>query len=93
MMRPWPVSYVEINFHTETEGSETKCLLGEKEYAWIDTRAGSERQSGPDESLSHFYGGISPGFPLVNHLALPGSESILGLSLGPPTCKSISQSR
>ena len=30
--------------------------------------------------------GIPSGFPLANHLALPGSESVFGLSQGPPMC-------
>ena len=36
-----------------------------------------------DESLTC---GISSGCPLVNHLALLGSESIFGISQGPPMC-------
>ena len=32
------------------------------------------------------YMGISSAFLLANHLALPGSESIFGLSQGPPMC-------
>ena len=61
---------------------------------WIDTRAGSEKQSHPRGSLNHYlYGGISSGFPLANHLALPGSESIFGLSQGPPLCACASLSQ
>ena len=30
--------------------------------------------------------GISSGFPLTSHLALPGSESVFGVSQGPPLC-------
>ena len=33
--------------------------------------------------------GISSGFPLANHLALPGSESVFGLFQGPPVCRSL----
>ena len=34
--------------------------------------------------------GISSGFPLVSHLALPGSESVFGLSQAPPLCAHLS---
>ena len=37
--------------------------------------------------------GISPGFPLTNHLALPGSESVFGISQGPPMCACASLSQ
>ena len=48
---------------------------------WIDTQANSE-----EESLSHallavyiIYMGISSGFPLGGHFALPYSQSIFGI--------------
>ena len=50
------------------------------------TRAGSEKESRLCGSLNHLYGGNSSGFPLADHLALPGSVSIFGLSQGPPLC-------
>ena len=33
------------------------------------------------------------GFPLTNHLALPGSESVFGISQGPPLCACTSLSQ
>ena len=33
--------------------------------------------------------GSPSGFPLTNHLALPGSESGFGLSQGPPVCECV----
>ena len=37
--------------------------------------------------------GISSKFPLTNHLALPGSESVFGISQGPPMCACASLSQ
>ena len=54
-------------------------------HAW----AGSERES----RAPMVVWGISSGFPLVNHLALPGSESIFGLSQDPPLCACTSLSQ
>ena len=63
MTRPWPVSCVEMNFHIESESSETSVIRKKKStYVWIDTRAGSERESRPHSSLNHFYGAFLPGF-------------------------------
>ena len=45
---------------------------------WTDT-VGSERESHHCGSFSHLRG-ISSGFPLVSHIALPGSESVVGIS-------------
>ena len=59
---------------------------------WIDTQAGSEKESCPRGSLNHIWG-ISSRFPLASHLALPGSESELGLSQGPPMCAHASLSQ
>ena len=42
----------------------------------------TQRESHPRGSLNHLYGA----FLLANHLVLPGSESIFGLSQGPPMC-------
>ena len=36
--------------------------------------------------VSHFLLGISSTFPLASHLALPGSESVFGISQGSPLC-------
>ena len=51
----------------------------------IDTWAGSEGESCSCGNLNHIQG-IYSGFPLASHLALPGSESIFGLSPDPPVC-------
>ena len=62
---PWPVSCVEMNFHIETESSETsKVFIRRKrvQYMWIDTQVGSERESLPRGSLYHFYGAFLLGF-------------------------------
>ena len=45
----------------------------------------SERQLYP-HGMKRLYGAISSGFPLANHLALPGSESMLGLSHSSAMC-------
>ena len=37
--------------------------------------------------------GSSSGFPLTNHLGLPGSGSIFGLTQGPPLCVCTSLSK
>ena len=41
---------------------QLKCLLCEKEYRWIDTRVGSEKESRPRGSLNHLYGAFLLGF-------------------------------
>ena len=81
MTRPWPINCVEINFHIERESSETSI------YVWIDTQVGSERVL-PSWWFESLIWGLPSGFPLPNHLALPGFESGFGLSQGPPMCVS-----
>ena len=51
----------------------------------IDTWAGSERVV-PYWQFESFYGAFFSRFPLASHLALPGSESVFGISQRPPTC-------
>ena len=41
---------------------------------------GRERAMSFWGGLNHLYGGSSSGFPLANHLALLGSESVFGLT-------------
>ena len=53
---------------------------------WIDIKAGSERESCPHDSSDDSYGAFFSGFPWAHHFALPGSESVFGLSQGPPKC-------
>ena len=72
---------------------QAECLLGGKGYVCINTQLCPEGQSCPYSSLNNLYGGISSRFPLVNHLSLPGSESIFGLSQGPPMCACTSLSQ
>ena len=43
-----------------------------------------QRELNPHGGLNYFYGGLSSEFPLMNHLALPGSESVFGISQDPP---------
>ena len=55
---------------------------------WIDPEEGSERLV-PLQWFESLLWGISSGFPLANHLALPVSESILEVALmikNLPTC-------
>ena len=52
-----------------------------------------QRELNPHGGLNYFYGGISSEFPLTNHLALPGSESVFGISQGPPMCPCASLSQ
>ena len=72
---------------------QVKCLLGEKSIH-VDRHTGGLRErvthSWQFESLLW---GISSRFPLTNHVALPGSESIFGISQGPPLCACVSLSQ
>ena len=45
MTRPWPFGFVEMNFHIDTESSETSVYQEEEEYVWIDTQASSESRT------------------------------------------------
>ena len=49
-----------------------------------------ERESRTLVAVESLLWGISSGFPLANHLALLGCESVFGLSQGPPLCASAS---
>ena len=61
---------------------------------WIDKWAGSERERAvPSWSFESLMWGISSGLNLANHLALPHSESVFGLSQGPPMCARASLSQ
>ena len=40
----------------------------------------------PSEQFKSLFGGISSGFPLANHFDLSDSESVFGISQGPPRC-------
>ena len=59
---------------------------------WIDTQVSSKRII-PSRQFESLIWGISSGFPLANHLALPGSASIFAISLDPLMCAGISQPR
>ena len=56
------------------------------------TQAGSERVT-PSWQFESLTWGISSGFPLANHVALPGSEFVFGLSQGPHLCACASLSQ
>ena len=85
--RPWPVNYVEVNFHIQTESSEISVYYEEKGSVWTEAWEGSERMLCPRSSLSHIYAGIVSGSPLTNYLALSSSESVIGyLSALPCLC-------
>lgn len=60
-----------------------------KKYVWIDTCMGSEKVKLSWQFKSLLWD-ISSGFPLDNHLALPGSESVFSVFQGPPMCAHIS---
>lgn len=89
MTRLWLVRFVEINFNKEMESSETTEVFIRRKKVHVNrhTWAGFERE------LRSLIWGTSPGFPLANHLALLGSESIFGITQGPPLCarESLSQ--
>ena len=57
------------------------------------THRQAQRELNLHGGLNYFYGGISSAFPLMNHLALPGSESVFGISQDPPmsACTSLSK--
>ena len=63
---------------------QVKCLLGGKRVR-VDRHTGGLRVAPSWSSESHL-SGMSSGFPLANHLALPGSKSVIGVSQGPPLC-------
>ena len=50
------------------------------------TRRQPQRELNPRGGLNYFYGGLSSEFPLMNHLALPGSESVFGIWQYTPMC-------
>ena len=58
---------------------QVKCLLGGQRV-----RVGSENHTLVVVSVTLL--DISSGFPLDNHLTLPGSESVFGISQGPSMC-------
>ena len=47
---------------------------------------GSSERELYHHGMKSLYGAISSGFPLANHLALPDSESMLGLSCCSAIC-------
>ena len=59
--------------------------MEEKEYVWIDAWVVLRERVVPSRRFESLLRGIFSGFPLASHLALPGSESIFGISQGPPT--------
>ena len=70
-----------------------KSLLGGKRVH-VDRHMGGLRERlVPLWWFESLIWGISSRFPMANHLALPGSESIFGLSQGPPMCMCVSLSQ
>ena len=59
----------------------------------VDRHVGELRESHPYGGLNHLYGAFLPDFPLPSHIALPGSESVFGLTQDPPLCACISWAR
>ena len=47
---------------------------------WIDSHGQFRERELYPHGMKCLHGAISSGFPLASHLALPGSESTLGLS-------------
>lgn len=60
-------------------------LLGEKDICAEKAWAGLERGCCVLLCYNHLYGGSSSGFLWLNHFALSGFESALGLTQGPPS--------
>ena len=75
-----------MNFHIETESSEASKVLGGKGVHMDRHTGGLRKRVTPSWQSESLLRGISSRFPLTNHLALPGSESVFGLSQGPPLC-------
>ena len=67
--RPWPILEIGVK--------QVMCLLGGKRVH-ADRHTGRLRET--ELWFELLLWGASAGFPLANHLALPGSESVLGVS-------------
>ena len=91
MARPCPVSCVQMNFHIETESGETSEVFTRRKS--VREYTGRLRESGPCGGLKHFYGAFLLGFLWLLNLAFPGSESVFGISQGPPMCPCASLSQ
>ena len=89
--RPWPVSCVQMNFHIEMESGETSQVFTRRKR--VRGHTGGLRGSCPRGGFETLLWGISSGFPLANYLAFPGSESVSGISQGPPMCPCASLSQ
>ena len=77
--------FIEINSHKETESSETsKYLLGGKKVCVVDRWGGLRRNLLPCSCLNHLFGAFFSRVPFGQPSYLPGSESVFGLSQGPP---------
>ena len=77
------------NEFPEMKSSETsKVFIRRKKGTYEQTHMGGLRESRVvcSQQFTSLVWGISSGFPLANYLALPGSESVTGLSQGPPMC-------
>ena len=94
MTRPWPVGFVGMNFHKEMEGSEASRVFISRRRGRVNrlTWADSEKELNFCGSLNHLYGAFLLGF-VCQSSRLPGSESIFGLSQGPPLCARVSLSQ
>ena len=71
---------------------QLKCLLG-GERVRVDRHKNELRRSCPCGGLKHFYGAFLLGFLWLLNLAFPGSESVFGISQGPPMCPCASLSQ
>ena len=78
MIRPWPISCVERNFHIEMENSEANCLLGKSAHALRHMSMFRERVVA--SYFESFLWGLFSRFLLASHRVLPGSKSVFGLS-------------
>ena len=86
-----------MSFHIEMESSETnRVFIRRKKSTVFVDRCTRGLRVAPRGSSHHFFFlfvlfasfllGISSTFSLASRLALPGSESVFGLSQGPPVC-------
>ena len=72
---------------------QVKCLLG-GETVRVDRHTGRLREKVvPSWEFESLLWGIPSRFPLANHLAFPGSESVFGISQCPPMCAHTSLSQ
>lgn len=77
--RPWPFVCKEKTW------KQSKVFIRKKSTVHVDRHIRKDSESYCQLiAVSHVYGAFLPRFPLANHLALPGSDSILVYLQDPP---------